>query len=125
MSYRNEAMDGAQVQGVSPRIHQLRDLRRRTRPADQPGGGGLGDRPVTIIGWDVADKLFGPIDPIDKTISIGRCHFRVVGVHKKKGSMFGKSQDKFAIISMGNFQKMFGNAHVRPAAGGQAQISPK
>ena len=67
------------------------------------------DRPVTIIGWDVADKLFGPIDPIDKTISIGKVHFRVVGVHKKKGSAFGNSQDNFAIISIGNFQKMFGS----------------
>jgi len=36
-------------------------------------------------------------------------HYRVVGVHKKKGSAFGNSQDNFAIISLGNFQKMFGN----------------
>src|SRR4029079_9963541 len=35
--------------------------------------------------------------------------YRVVGVQKKKGSAFGNSQDNFAIISLGNFQKMFGN----------------
>jgi putative ABC transport system permease protein len=63
---------------------------------------------VTIIGWDVADKLFGQIDPVDKTITIGKLHFRVVGVHKKKGSAFGNSQDNFAIIPMGIFRKMFG-----------------
>jgi putative ABC transport system permease protein len=67
------------------------------------------DRPVTIIGWDVADKLFGQLDPIDKTIAIGKVPFRVVGVHKKKGSAFGNSQDNFAIISIGNYQKMFGS----------------
>src|SRR5688572_12404736 len=27
-------------------------------------------RPVAIIGWDVADRLFGDIDPIDKQIRI-------------------------------------------------------
>jgi putative ABC transport system permease protein len=67
------------------------------------------NRPVTVIGWDVADKLFGQADPIDKVISINKVHYRVVGVHKKKGSAFGNSQDNFAIISLGNFQKMFGN----------------
>jgi putative ABC transport system permease protein len=66
-------------------------------------------RPVTIIGWDVADKLYGPVDPIDKDITIARLHFRVVGVHKKKGSAFGNSQDNFAIIPLGTFQKMFGS----------------
>src|SRR6185436_18979937 len=66
-------------------------------------------RPVTIVGWDVADKLYGPVDPIDKQISIAGLHFRIVGVHKKKGSAFGSSQDNFAIIPLGVFQKMFGS----------------
>jgi putative ABC transport system permease protein len=108
MSYRNETIDGAQVTGVSPEYINFAtydvERGRLISPVEVSS-----DRPVTIIGWDVADKLFGPIDPIDKTISIGKAHYRVVGVHKKKGSAFGNSQDNFAIISMGNFQKMFGS----------------
>jgi putative ABC transport system permease protein len=46
---------------------------------------------------------------MDKVISIARIHFRVVGVHKKKGAAFGSSQDNFAIIPLGIFQKMFGS----------------
>jgi len=108
MSYRNESVDGAQVTGVSPEYINFAtydvERGRLISPVEVAG-----DRPVTIIGWDVADKLFGPVDPIDKIISIGKVHYRVVGVHKKKGSAFGNSQDNFAIISIGNYQKMFGS----------------
>jgi putative ABC transport system permease protein len=108
MSYRNESVDGAQVQGVSPDYINFAtydvERGRLISPVEIAS-----NRPLAIIGWDVADKLFGQVDPIDKTISIGKSHFRVVGVHKKKGSAFGNSQDNFAIISLGLFKKMFGS----------------
>ncbi|HYT68967.1 MAG TPA: ABC transporter permease [Vicinamibacterales bacterium] len=108
MSYRNESVDGAQVQGVSADYVNFStydvERGRLISPIEINT-----NRPVTIIGWDVADKLFGPVDPLDKVITIARVHFRVVGIHKKKGSAFGNSQDNFAIISLGNFQKMFGS----------------
>jgi putative ABC transport system permease protein len=107
MSYRNQSVDGAQVQGVSPEYINFGtydvERGRLINPVEISS-----DRPVAIIGFDVADKLFAGIDPIDKTIAIGKGRFRVVGVHKKKGSAFGNSQDNFAIISLGNFQKLFG-----------------
>jgi putative ABC transport system permease protein len=108
MSFRAESIDGAQVQGVSADYVNFStydvERGRLISPVEIAT-----NRPVTIIGWDVADKLFGPVDPIDKTLSIGHVHFRVVGIHKKKGSAFGNSQDNFAIISLGHFQKMFGS----------------
>jgi putative ABC transport system permease protein len=108
MSYRNESVDGAQVTGVSPDYINFStydvERGRLISPVEIAT-----NRPVAIIGWDVADKLFGQIDPIDKTIAIGKQHFRVVGVHKKKGAAFGNSQDNFAIISLGIFRKMFGS----------------
>jgi putative ABC transport system permease protein len=65
-------------------------------------------RPVVFIGWDVADKLFPDEDPIDKVITVGGSHMRVVGVNEKKGSMFGESQDQFAVIPLGLSKKLFG-----------------
>ncbi len=67
------------------------------------------NRQLTVLGWQTADRLFGPADPIDKVITIGGLHFRVVGVSEKKGSAFGQSQDEFAIIPLGVFRKMFGS----------------
>ena len=108
MSYRTQSVEGAQVQGVSADYVNFTtydvERGRLISPVEIASG-----RPVTIIGWDVADKLFGPIDPIDKEIKIAGRHFRVVGVSEKKGSAFGQSQDEFAIVSLGQFQKMFGS----------------
>ena len=106
--FGGEAVDGVQVQGVSREYIYFGTFNaergRLISPAEIDA-----NRPVTVLGWDVADKLFGQADPIDKVISINKVHYRVVGVYKKKGSAFGNSQDNFAIISLGNFQKMFGN----------------
>ena len=108
MSFRGQSVDGAQVQGVSPDYINFGtydvERGRLISPVEVETL-----RPVTVIGWDVADKLYGPIDPIDKTISIAKEHFRIVGIHKKKGAAFGNSQDNFAIIPLGIFQKMFGS----------------
>jgi len=107
MSFRTESVDGAQVRGVSPEYINFTTYDVERGRLLSPVEVGT-DRPVCIIGWDVADKLFGPVDPLDKVMSIARIHFRVVGVHKKKGSAFGNSQDNFAVIPLGIFQKMFG-----------------
>jgi putative ABC transport system permease protein len=66
-------------------------------------------RPVTLIGWQTADRLFGQLDPIDKIIKIRGLNFRVVGVSEKKGSIFGQSQDEFVIVPLGLYLKMFGS----------------
>jgi putative ABC transport system permease protein len=65
-------------------------------------------RPVVILGWDVADRLFGPADPLDKIVRIRGVHFRVIGVSEKKGAIFGNSMDSFAVIPLGAFRKLFG-----------------
>jgi putative ABC transport system permease protein len=67
------------------------------------------NHPVTVLGWEVADKLFGTRDPLDRVIKIRGVHFRVIGISEKKGSVFGQSQDEFAIVPLGMFYKMFGS----------------
>jgi putative ABC transport system permease protein len=107
ISYGGQDLDGAQIQGVTRDYIFFSTFTveqgRLISPVEVES-----NRPVTVLGWEVADKLFGPVDPIDKILSIGRHHFRVVGVSKKKGSAFGNSQDNFAIVPLGSFQKLFG-----------------
>ena len=65
-------------------------------------------RPVAFLGWNTAENLFQGRNPIDQVIRIRGMHFRVVGVAEAKGSVFGNSQDEFAVIPLGAFQKLFG-----------------
>jgi putative ABC transport system permease protein len=108
MAYGSQSIDGAQVQGVSRDYVSFGTFNaergRLISPAEIDA-----HRPVAVLGWEVADKLFGPVDPLEKSIKIGNLHFRVVGVSEKKGSFFGNSQDNFAIIPLGVFRKMFGS----------------
>jgi putative ABC transport system permease protein len=107
VTYKNVSLDGISVTGVSRDYISFStynaEAGRLINPVEIDR-----DRPLTVLGWQTADRLFGPADPIDKIIKIGGLHFRVVGVSEKKGSVFGRSQDEFAIIPLGLFQKMFG-----------------
>jgi putative ABC transport system permease protein len=107
VSYRAVTINNVQVQGVSREYINFSTFNaERGRPISQIEVDR--HRPVTILGFDTAEQLFGAADPIDKVIKIGNTHFRVVGVSEKKGSIFGQSQDEFAIVPLGIFQKMFG-----------------
>jgi len=64
--------------------------------------------PVAVIGWDVYQTLIEPREPIGATVRLGDRHVEIVGVAKKKGSVLGQSQDRFAILPIGAFQKVFG-----------------
>jgi putative ABC transport system permease protein len=67
------------------------------------------NRNVVLLGWGTADRLFGQRNPLDQVIKIQGVHFRVIGVNEKKGSVFGQSQDEFAVVPLGAFQKIFGS----------------
>ena len=107
IAYGEEALDSVQVQGVSRDYIYFSTFNvergRLINPSEIDRS-----RPLTVLGWQTAERLFGPADPIDKVVTIKGEHFRVVGVSEKKGSVFGQSQDEFAIIPLGEFQKMFG-----------------
>jgi putative ABC transport system permease protein len=107
IAYGEEALDSVQIRGVSRDYIYFSTFNvergRLINPSEIDRS-----RPLTVLGWQTADRLFGPADPIDKIITIKGEHFRVVGVSEKKGSVFGQSQDEFAIVPLGEFQKMFG-----------------
>ena len=105
--YGVQQVDGVQVQGVSRDYIYFDTFNAERGRLISPVEIDT-DRPVAVLGFDVADKLFGAADPLDKTIKLGSLHFRVVGVSEKKGSVFGNSQDNFAIIPLASYQKMFG-----------------
>lgn len=53
--------------------------------------------PVVVLGSETADKLFGALDPLGRTVRIRSVPFTVVGVLEPQGSLFNFSLDNRAI----------------------------
>jgi putative ABC transport system permease protein len=106
--YRDKTIDSISVQGVTPEFGSFATFNaergRLMSPTEVERS-----RPVIVVGWDVADRLFGTGDPLEKVIQIEGVHFRIVGVSAKRGSFLGRSQDSFAIMPLGQFQQIFGS----------------
>ena len=107
VAFRDEELETLQVQGVSEEYIDFAtfdaEQGRMITPTEIKR-----KRPVTLIGWGTADRLFKGAEPLDKQIRIAGVPFTVVGVSKKKGSSFGQSLDEFAVIPLGQYQKLFG-----------------
>ncbi len=63
---------------------------------------------VTLIGADVAKRLFANVDPLGKTLIIEGREYQVVGVTKPLGTTLGQSQDRFVYIPVTTFLKVYG-----------------
>lgn len=103
---RTEKLDSLSIRGVTKEWNQLPDTNvvvGRSILASEFDA----KRAVTVLGADAADKLFGALDPIDKFVQLNGVPFRVVGVAAKQGAFFGQSQDEFAVIPLGVYQRMF------------------
>jgi putative ABC transport system permease protein len=64
---------------------------------------------VTMIGRDVAEKLFPNVDAIGQEVLIDGRPFQVVGIAKPIGSVLGQSQDNFVYIPIQTYFKMYGS----------------
>ena len=107
MRYREHLMENVNLRGVTREYMNFSNYTlekgRLISPTEIDR-----NRPVVLLGWDVADRLFKEVDPIDKELTIGGIHFRVAGVAEKKGSFFGDSQDNYAIVPIGALRHFFG-----------------
>jgi putative ABC transport system permease protein len=65
-------------------------------------------KPVAVIGSIVAEQLFPARDPVGRTIMVAGRHFTVVGVVQEKGTLLGSPRDKFVLIPISSFRKVFG-----------------
>jgi putative ABC transport system permease protein len=123
VGYRDQELDNISIQGVTSDYSDFGTFtaeRGRMMSSIEVER----SQPVALIGYDLADKLFGEVNPLDKAIKISGIPFRVVGVSEKKGSFFGSSQDNFAVIPLGAYQKLFGARQsltltVKPLSTGQ------
>ena len=108
MVYRNRTVGDVLVFGITPPYQIVRDYRFTAgEPLTDPDV--TERRYTTIIGFDVADKLFGdPHAAIGKRVRLGGRELVVKGVIARKGKVLGQSFDGFALLPYSTFESMYG-----------------
>jgi putative ABC transport system permease protein len=105
MRYRDRSAQAIRVSGVYGDYQSVDNIEvpdgRALTPVDIQRR-----RAVTVLGPEIAEELFQGVDPIGKQVFIGDRKFLVVGIAKEKGSIFGQSQDRYALISLFTLKKM-------------------
>jgi putative ABC transport system permease protein len=108
VTYRNQTVGGVLVFGVTPPYQVVQDY---VFAAGEP----LADpdirerRLVAVLGFEVADKLFGdPEFAIGKRVRIAGREMRVKGVTARKGRVLGQSFDGFAMVPISTFESIYG-----------------
>lgn len=67
---------------------------------------------VCVIGTDIRDGLFKGVDPVHRTLRIGRHDYQVIGVMEKQGGSFmgGPNFDRQIYIPLTTFMRNFGRS---------------
>src|SRR5262252_457643 len=102
VTYRDKSIDNVQVQGVSSDYVNFSSFDaergRLMSPTEVDSA-----RPVAVIGWQTADRLFGSdVDPLEKTIQIEGVHFHVVGVSAQRGAAAPEADRELRIVHVGH-----------------------
>ena len=107
VAWRDREVGDVLVFGVTPPYQEVQDYRIE---AGEP----LTDidiaqrRAVTVLGHDIADKLFDGVNAIGQDVRLAGQHFRVIGVFAPKGKVLGQSFDAFALIPFTRYEMLYG-----------------
>ncbi len=105
--YANKTFYDANVQGVNADLPKIQEL-------DVEEGRFLANfdvehaRPYAIIGADIRDQLFGPVEAVGKEFKVDGDSFTVIGVEKRNGSFFGQSMDTNIYVPYTAWLKKYG-----------------
>ncbi len=105
--YQNRSLEQIDMGGMTPNIMEIEgkhvEYGRSLTDWEEDHS-----RFVTVIGSEVAEKLFPGADPIGKDLQVGDHWFTIVGVGEKRGTVFGFSQDNYVKVPFSTFQKIYG-----------------
>jgi putative ABC transport system permease protein len=106
--YRNRTVGDVLVFGVTPPFQIVQDYRFFAGdPLAEPDV--QERRPVAVLGYDVADKLFDqPERAVGRKIRLAGREITVKGVIAKKGRVLGQSFDGFILLPFSTFESLFG-----------------
>ncbi len=106
VSYKDKQLERVNIVGGSPNHLVITNIEIASGRFFSEGEN-RNRRAVAFIGNDLREEFFPDVDPIGKTIRIDGRPFRVIGVAKALGSVFGQSRDGFVIIPIETYFKMY------------------
>lgn len=109
VKYGSQSLKETEVLGVTHLDHEIGSVVELTAGRHLQSMDETNARPVGVIGSDVAEKVFGGLDPLGRWLKVGAREFQVVGVGKKKGKILGFSQDNYVRIPITTFMKAYGS----------------
>ncbi len=105
--YGNEQVDWVELTGVTANMGVIKN-------AQTASGNFITDTDVrrrlsvVFIGNDFKEKFFPTVDPVGKSLQIDGRPYRIIGVAKAQGTLFGQSRDNFVMIPIETFFKAYG-----------------
>lgn len=104
----NRRIRNVMIGGATANILEIVDIelgqgRHFTHEEDRTGSR------LAFIGATIAEELFPGVDPIGKSMKINNVKYDVIGIAKKRGSTFGKDQDRFVFVPYHAFVKDLGD----------------
>jgi putative ABC transport system permease protein len=107
VKYESVKLFETSIQGVSANIPDINRTEfaegRSFTPAEEEH-----NQMICFIGWDVAEKFFPQKSGIGEFIRVDGRQFKVIGIAKQLGSVFGQSRDKFVIMPLKTFLSIYG-----------------
>jgi len=97
IAYGGKQVKDVDLQGTEPTYFEIKSIDiasgRIFTPQEVRAG-----VPVVVLGAELADKLLAGVDPLGKDVLIAGLPYRVIGVAARRGTLFGISLDKFAVM---------------------------
>ncbi|MDI6402198.1 ABC transporter permease [Balneolaceae bacterium ANBcel3] len=107
----DDVAEGIEINGVSYEYlytssFEIADGRFFSEEEDRHG------RYVVVLGYDVAEALYGWRDPVGQRVRIAGQRFEIIGVMERQGNFLGlESFDNVVIIPIGTYRGLYGLRH--------------
>ncbi len=105
--WRGRSVGGIFVFGITPEYQIVQDYRtQKGRPISDVD---VSQRmAVTVLGTELAEKLFESVDPIGQEVRVAGERYTVVGVNEPKGRVLGQSFDAYVLLPVTRFEMQYG-----------------
>jgi putative ABC transport system permease protein len=109
VKYGSQSLKETEIRGVTHLDHEIGSVLELESGRHLQSQDETNSRAVCVIGSDIAEKVFGSLDPIGRWLKVGGRDFQIIGVGKKKGKILGFSQDNYVRVPITTFMKVYGS----------------